>query len=167
MFTIKTEFKVADAMTKSPITVTKDTGVVECAELMKNQDVGSVLVLENGKLEGIVTEWDIVRKAVASGKNPSDLKVSNIMCTNVQTIAPDVDLFDAMNMMTELNIRHLPVVHEGEFIGFLTEKDILKIEPALFDILVQSFSIKEEDSKPIFGEYVGEKDYGDADDDED
>jgi CBS domain-containing protein len=145
-------FKVIDAMTTRPISVKPGTTLVECAKIMKDKNVGSVLVLEGKVLHGIVTEWDFVRKAIADELDIQKSTVDNIMCRSVQTIEPNVNLFDAIVIMTEMDIRHLPVVENGEFIGFLTSKDILKIEPALFDIIVEDFELREEERKPIFGE---------------
>lgn len=153
---MNTDFKVIDAMTTRPIQVMPETSVADCAKLMKEHDVGSMLVLEDNKLFGIITEYDIIRKAVAEDKDPKGLKVSEVMSTNVHTIEPHVNLFDAILLMTELDIRHLPVVNNGEFLGFLTAKDILKIEPALFEIVVQDFELREEERKPIFGEFPDE-----------
>jgi CBS domain-containing protein len=163
---MRTDFKVLDAMTRSPISMSKDDSVINCANMMSEKDVGSVLVLEEGKLLGLVTESDIVRKAVAGNHNIQEMKISNIMCTDVTTIEPNVDLFEAISLMAELNIRHLPVVHQSEFLGFLTAKDVLKIEPALFEILIQNAEIREEDSKPVYGEINEIKDYGTGDDEE-
>ena len=162
---MRTDFKVYDAMTKEPITVPKDMNLVECAVKMKEHDVGSCLVLEDGRITGIVTELDIVRKGVASNTDVRTLLVSNVMCNTVTTVEPDVDLFEAISTMAELNIRHLPVVHKGEFVGLLTAKDVLKIEPALFEIMVQSMEVREQENKPIFSEEYNEvKDYGHQDD---
>ena len=160
-----------DAMTKSPICITPDTTIKECAQAMSDNNIGSLVIKDGEHLGGIVTEWDIVRKIVAKVKNPEETKVSSIMSTSVTTIEPDVDLFTAISMMADLSIRHLPVVHNGDFIGFLTTKDILKIEPTLFEILIQSVPLREEENKPIFGGLDGlkenEVDYGVGNDDED
>lgn len=150
---MNTDFKVIDAMTTKPIQVTSDTSIIECARLMKEHDVGSILVLEDKKLRGIITEHDIIRKAIAEDKEVRSMKASDIMSVNVYTIEPSANLFDAIQLMTELDIRHLPVVNNGEFMGFLTAKDILKIEPALFEIMVQDFELREEERKPVFGEF--------------
>lgn len=150
---MNTDFKVIDAMTTKPIQVTPETSLVDCAKLMTEHDVGSVLVLEEGRLRGIVTEYDIIRKGIAENKDVRTLKASEIMSVNVHTVQPNVNLFDAIVLMTELDVRHLPVVHEGEFMGFLTAKDILKIEPALFDIVFQEFELREEDRKPVIRDF--------------
>lgn len=159
-----TNFKVIDAMTKSPVTVSPETTVQECANLMVTNNVGSLLVMENKLLSGIITEQDIVRKTVASNKDPNETHAKNIMAVNISTIEPHVDLFEAITTMAQLDIRHLPVIDEGEFVGFLTSKDILKIEPALFEIMADSYKIKDEAHKPLFESE--ESYYGETEDDE-
>ncbi|MGM5484172.1 MAG: CBS domain-containing protein [Nanobdellota archaeon] len=144
-----TDFKVYDAMTKKPVSIEPKTSIIECANIMKENDVGSVLVLEGKQFVGIITESDIIKKVVSSGKKLDDIKAENIMEVQVATIEPSANLFDAINTMAQLNIRHIPVVNDGEFIGFLTSKDILKIEPALFEILVDEYEIREAERKPL------------------
>lgn len=147
---METEFKVIDAMTKNPVMVKPGTTVQECAKVMRDQNVGSLVVMEDNHLIGVLTEYDLVRKIVAEGKDITTTAVDTVMCRKIQTIDPNAKLFDAISMMAQLDIRHLPVVHEGEFFGFLTAKDILKIEPALFEILIDSEDLREEHRKPIY-----------------
>jgi signal-transduction protein with cAMP-binding, CBS, and nucleotidyltransferase domain len=68
-------------------------------------------------------------------------------------ISPEKDIYDAIIKMRDKDVRRLPVIHDGELIGLLTEKDILKIEPSLFDLLVERYEIREEDKKPIKNRY--------------
>jgi len=142
-------------MTEQPITISKDLTLKEAALLMQKKHVGALIIKEKGKIMGIMTEKDMVRKAIAKGKDPSKTKTKEIMNTSVNKIQPDVDIFDALKKMSDLNIRHLPVVQDNKMIGLLTLKDILKIEPDLFDILVEKFELREEERKPICK--IGEK----------
>ncbi|MCK4521114.1 MAG: CBS domain-containing protein [Nanoarchaeota archaeon] len=145
---MKTGYKVADAMTTKPVTVSPDTTLMECGKIMEEKHVGALIVKDNENI-GIITEQDIVRKAVAKGLSADKNKASDIMETSVRTIEPDADIFDALMKMKELNIRHLPVMQDNELIGLLTTKDILKIEPQLFDLLAEKIELKEEERKPI------------------
>ena len=77
------------------------------------------------------------------------MKVNDIMESDIKTITPEKDIFEALILMKEFNIRHLPVVDGSKMIGLLTLKDILKIEHQLFDLLVEKFELKEESRKPI------------------
>lgn len=145
----RTDYKVIDAMTLNPVRTGPDTTVSDCAAIMKNSNVGSVLVFEGNKLLGIITEWDITRKIVAEDKNPKETVVSQVMTTNVTSINPSSNLFEAITLMAQLDIKHLPVMDNGEFMGFLTSNDILKIEPALFEILLDEIELRESDRKPL------------------
>jgi signal-transduction protein with cAMP-binding, CBS, and nucleotidyltransferase domain len=66
------------------------------------------------------------------------------------TISPEKDIFEAITVMRDNNIRHLPVMQDGKFYGLVTTKDILKIEPDLFELMVDRIELKEEKRKPIY-----------------
>ncbi len=136
-------------MTEQPIFLKPDDSLQYCAEEMDHHHVGAVVIQTNRSIKGILTEQDIVRKTIAQGQNPLDKKVRDIMETNLVTIEPDADIFDALLKMKDLNIRHLPVVDGKNLLGLLTLKDILKIEPQLFEIMVDTFELREEARKPI------------------
>lgn len=146
---MKTGYKVCDAMTEKPITISPDLTIQQCAEIMSERHVGAVIIKDKGKLSGIITEQDIVRRSVIKNDKPSVRKASEIMETDMHTIEPEKDIFDALIRMKELNIRHLPVVSNNKMVGLLTLKDVLKIEPQLFDLLVEKFEIREGERKPI------------------
>ena len=142
-------------MTEQPITVSPDLTLKESAQLMAKKHVGALIIREKRKVVGIMTEKDMVRQAVAKGKDPVKTKIKEIMNIQVNTIEPDKDIFEALKIMRDLNIRHLPVVQDKKMVGLLTLKDILKIEPELFDLLVEKFELREEERKPIYN--IGEK----------
>jgi len=146
---IKTGYKVCDAMTKAPIVVDPNTSIVDCAKTMLENHIGSLLVGENGKLLGIITEQDIVRKVVAKTNDLEKSKVEDYMEKRLFTITPEADILDAIKMMSEANIRHLPVKNNNKMIGFVTLKDILKIEPELFELMVDKIELRESERKPI------------------
>jgi CBS domain-containing protein len=125
---MKTGYKVGDAMTFSPISVTPDTTIVKCSKIMDDKHIGSVLIIEDKKLMGIITEYDIVRKIVAKLKDPSKVKAKDIMVKRPITITPDKDIYDALVILRDNNIRHLPVTIGNELKGFLTlnDREILK-----------------------------------------
>ncbi|HJN57039.1 MAG: CBS domain-containing protein [Candidatus Woesearchaeota archaeon] len=146
---MKTGYQVGDAMTMDPISVKSDITLLECAKVMSDKHVGSVVVKDNSSSIGILTEQDIVRNAVAKGVSMNSEKVKDFMETKLITIGPDDDIYDALVKMRDNNIRHLPVVEKDEMVGLLTIKDILKIEPQLFDLIVEKFELKEESRKLI------------------
>jgi signal-transduction protein with cAMP-binding, CBS, and nucleotidyltransferase domain len=144
---MKSGINVADAMTINPVSISSDTSLIGCAKLMSEKHVGAVIVKDWNSL-GILTEQDIVRKAIANRIDVNE-KVKRFVETDVITVSPSADIYDALIKMRDNNIRHLPVVENNEMVGLLTIKDILKIEPQLFDIIVEKFELKEENRKPI------------------
>ncbi|MEK6874175.1 MAG: CBS domain-containing protein [Nanoarchaeota archaeon] len=146
---MKTGIKVCDAMTRLPVSVKPQTSLQECAQLMREKKVGSLLIKKDHELLGILTERDIVRKAVAGNLDSNNTCATEVMVEEVITIRPDLDIFDAINLMKDHDIRHLPVADGKKLVGFITIKDILKIQPQLFENLVDKMRIAEEESKMI------------------
>jgi len=146
---MKTGFKVIEAMTQNPVTIGHNATLRKAANLMKEMHVGSLIVKEKDVISGIISEQDIVRKAVAKG-NVGKFLVKNIMEENLHTISPEKDIFEAITMMRDYNIRHLPVMDKEKFYGLVTAKDIFKIEPDLFELMVEKIELKEEKRKPIY-----------------
>ena len=146
---MKTGYKVCDAMTKAPITVSPSASIQLCAQIMEVNNVGSLLVKEGSSLLGIFTDEDIVRKIIAKGIDPKKESVEKHMVKKLITISPEKDIFDALMLMTDEDIRQLPVMANNKMLGLLTLKDVLKIEPELFDLIVDKIKLKEEDQKPV------------------
>ncbi len=144
---MQTGVQVADAMTLRPITCTPSASLLECALLMKNMHVGSLIVRDGEKLLGMFTEQDMVRKAMTTDKPASQIMCSEIMEETLITIEPDADIQDALLLMADHNIRHLPVLHNGKMVGLITGKDILKLEPALFELLHETIELREQERK--------------------
>lgn len=134
-------------MTVNPVTATPHMTVREVAELMDYHKVGSVLVREGSELLGIVTESDYVRRVVLDGHDPNTTPIRNIMTRDIVTIGPGMDVFDALLMMKDADIHHLPVIDCGKLVGFITTKDILKIQPHLIDQATELFALREEERK--------------------
>ena len=136
-------------MTTKPVSVSPEITLQECASIMEENHVSTVVVQDNEHSAGILSDQDIVRKAIAKGINPLNKKVKEFMETELIVIEPETDIYDALIKMRDLNIRHLPVVKDNKMIGLLTLKDILKIQPQLFDLLVEKFEVREGEKKPI------------------
>lgn len=147
---MKTGFKVIDGMTRNPVTMSPTKTLVECAKKMAKAHIGGMLVIDKGKLVGIISEQDIVRRCIAKGLNPNKLKIGDLMVTKMDTIGPNNDIYEALVKMKDGNIRHLPVMEKGKLAGLLTLKDILKIQPHLFQLIVEKFELREEENKPIY-----------------
>ncbi|MEA3255347.1 MAG: CBS domain-containing protein [Candidatus Altiarchaeota archaeon] len=125
------ELRVGDAMTKGVIYATPEDNIHRIAEIMKKNDIDSVIVMAEGKGVGIVTDTDIITKVVADGKTPSLISVSDIMTSPLITIPPSADIDDAARVMRDKNIRRLVVVQNNKIIGLLSEFDLVRVEPAM------------------------------------
>jgi len=147
---MKTGYKVGDVMTQSPITISAEETIKNCAKKMIEHDVESLVVKKGKELAGIITDIDIVEKIVAKGKSPDKMKVKDVMVTRLITITPEKDIFDGLDLMRNHDIRQLPVVSPTDrrvLSGYITMKDILKIQPSLFDVISQEFNLREEKRK--------------------
>ncbi len=116
--------KVRDAMTERVITARPDTTLEEIASMMKSQDTGAIPVVDEGELMGIVTDRDIVVRCIADGGDPSDTTAEEIVSEELETIDPESDLDEAIELMSQKQIRRLPVVDNGELVGMLSIGDV-------------------------------------------
>jgi CBS domain-containing protein len=115
---------VEEIMTTNPRTVNLDDTVLEAARVMRDNDIGDVIVVEDGQVTGIVTDRDIVVRAVAEGRDPESTPVGDIATTGIQAIEPKASVDDALRMMREHNIRRLPTVKNGRPVGIVSLGDL-------------------------------------------
>jgi CBS domain-containing protein len=120
--------KVRELMTGDPSSVESNATLGQVATLMKQEDCGSIPVVEGARLVGIVTDRDIVIRAVAAGKDPKTLRVSEVMSANPVTVGPDDDIKQAEKVMADRQIRRLPVVDKGALVGILVTAQIARAE---------------------------------------
>jgi CBS domain-containing protein len=112
--------KVEELMTRDPATLRPESTCAEAAALMKSKDCGSLPVVKDGKLVGIVTDRDIVVRVVAGKRDPTETAVSVIMTGAPVTVAPAMRAEDASKLMSEKQVRRLPVLDNGRLVGILT-----------------------------------------------
>ncbi len=119
--------RVEDLMSTPPVTIDRDEPLEKAAKLMYENNIGSVIVVgKDGKIEGILTERDLVF-AIARGKIGGNMPVWMFMTENPITVNPGTPIIDALKTMREANIRHLPVVDkEGKPVGMLSLRDIVE-----------------------------------------
>ncbi len=128
---------VLEIMSKRPVTLAPDASIHDAARSMRERDVGSLLVVRDGKPIGIVTEKDLVTKVVAEDRLPSEVRVEECMTSPLVTVEPYQEVVDAAKTMADLHIRRLPVVDGENLVGLLTENDVLRVWPALIEITRQ------------------------------
>jgi len=135
--------RVREIMTRRPITINKEASIGAAAKTMRQNHVGGLMVTEKGRLVGMITEGDILRKAFIKNKSPTKTKVWQIMTRKVVTIHPDDDLYHVTQLMNKKGIRRLPVIEDGQIVGYITEKDLLKVEPSILDVLIEKLKIRD------------------------
>lgn len=143
---MKTGIKVGDIMTRSFVAVKPDTNLIDCAKEMIKKRVGSLVIKEGQKLLGLLTEKDIIW-AITKKQNLNNIKASDIASKKIATIKPGADVAEAMERMKKLKFRRLPVIVNGNVVGMLTLKDILRIQPELYSNIYDIEKIREESEK--------------------
>ena len=114
--------KDKDILTKKGamiISISSDAKIIEALQLMQDCNVGSVVVMDHGQYRGILTERDYARKVILLDKNSSDTSVAEIMSTDLPGVELGSSIEVCMILMSERNIRYLPVVDNGEMIGII------------------------------------------------
>ncbi len=105
--------------------VRPDDTVYAALQLLAQHEVGALMVMEGGRLVGVVSERDYTRKVALQGRNSKEMKVSEIMTSNVFVVSPRTDTHQCMALMSEKRIRHLPVVDNGTVLGMISIRDIM------------------------------------------
>ena len=117
--------KVHEVMTDRPRVVTPETTVSDAAQLMKDDDIGSLPILDGEQLAGMVTDRDIVVRAVAEGKDPRGMPVREVASRELVTVNADEELSRALQLMASQQVRRLPVVDDdGRLVGILAQADV-------------------------------------------
>ena len=107
-------------------TVSPDDTVLEALRLMAEKNIGAVLVLEHGAVQGILSERDYARKMVLHGKSSRETAVREVMTSDVITVQPDWSCDQCMALMTEKRVRHLPVMDGGRVVGVISIGDVVR-----------------------------------------
>jgi CBS domain-containing protein len=103
-----------------------DALVLDALKLMAEKEIGALVVLEDERLVGIVSERDYARKVILKGRSSRDTKVREIMATRVLCTEPGQGVEECMALMTDKRVRHLPVMDAGELVGIVSVGDMVK-----------------------------------------
>ena len=106
--------------------VSEDTTIDQAVAMMNRERVGSVVVLNNDRVSGIFTERDILTRVVSAGRNPKNTLVREVMTSNYQSIHSKASVEDAMQIMTDKRVRHLPVLDDEVLVGMLSIGDVTR-----------------------------------------
>ena len=132
---------VAELLRAKPARVVKvrpEQSVLDAIKVLAQEDIGAAIVMTGDRLAGIFSERDYTRKVILKGRSSDSTRVEEIMTPNVVVVSPRTRTRECMALMTEKNIRHLPVVDEGRIIGMVSIRDIVS------DIIAdQDFTIEQ------------------------
>ncbi len=109
-----------------PVTVSPETTVVEALTIMAEKNIGSVVVMQHKEYLGIMTERDYSRKVILKNKNSTTTLVSEIMSTDLPSVKPTDSIEHCMQLMTEKNIRYMPVFDNNILVGIISMSDVVK-----------------------------------------
>ena len=138
---------VGDAMTEKPHSIDASASVVEAARMMRDENIGSLPITDDGKLAGMITDRDITTTVVAYGADPKATSVGDIGRQDPISVEPDKDLEEALQLMARHQVRRLPVVENGGLVGIVAQADI-----ALGENEEMTGELVEAISKPTEGE---------------
>lgn len=116
--------KIGDIMTRDVRTIDRNSTVEQAARMMKELNVGSIPVTENGNVIGIITDRDVVLRNVADGRTAADTRVEEVMSKTVVTATPDMDVHRAADLMAQNQIRRLPIVENDRMVGIVSIGDL-------------------------------------------
>jgi CBS domain-containing protein len=116
--------KIKEIMTKQVASISPDSNLVEAARLMQKHDVGVVPVCQGENVVGMVTDRDIVVRNVAHGKDPGSTRVKDVMTSDVKMVNPEMNLNQAAQLMSNHQIRRLPVIENNHLIGMVALGDL-------------------------------------------
>ena len=143
------DIPVSEVMSFPVITATKDATVYDIANIMKEKNIGAVVIVEGNEPVGIVTERDIVKRVVSKNLKPKDVLAEEVMSKKIVTISQNASITEAAKIMATHGVKRLPVVENGELVGIITQSDIVKVSPELLEIVAEYASLKPEEKSAI------------------
>ena len=118
---------IRDLMTSDVRACEPSTSAVEAAKVMARENVGPVPVVEDGRLVGMITDRDIVVRVIAEERDPASTTVGEIASRDLVTVTPDTDLDEALEHMSQHQVRRLPVVDGDRLVGIVAQADIARL----------------------------------------
>ena len=115
---------VRDAMTAEPRSIGASASVVEAARLMREEHIGSLPIIDNEQLVGMITDRDITTRVVAEAADPKLTSVGDVYSQDLISVEPESDLEEALLLMARHQVRRLPVVDNGKLVGIVAQADI-------------------------------------------
>jgi CBS domain-containing protein len=138
---------VREAMTQDPRSIGASASVVEAAQVMREQHIGSLPVTEDGRLVGMITDRDITTRVVAESAAPETTSVGDVYSHDLISVEPDHGLDEALELMARHQVRRLPVVENGRLVGMVAQADIALKDNERTGVLVGAISEPSEEER--------------------
>jgi CBS domain-containing protein len=138
---------VRDIMSVNVVTMPPDATIFEVATSMTKMDIGSIIITEEDRPLGIITESDIVRRVITEKRDSQTTAAREVMTSPIIHVEPGTALTEAMRVMARSNIRRVAVLKNDSLAGIITSRDLLRWSPELIDILVESLRLRNEGAK--------------------
>lgn len=135
-----TRVLVRDIMNSPVISASPQHTIKDIATKMKEERIGSIVIMENEKAAGIVTDWDIVSNAVVKDVKPTEVKASDIMQT-LHTIEGEEGVTEAARVLRQQNIKRLGVVYKNRLVGIISASDVIAVTPDLVDVISEKAAV--------------------------
>ena len=129
--------KILEGKGHEILSIDADASVYDAAKQMIDANVGAMLVSVDGRISGIVTERDYLRRVTLEGRSDKETPVREIMSSPLIVVSPDTSVEECMSLMTERRIRHLPVAEHGEIVGVISIGDVVKFTSKLQSVQIQ------------------------------
>jgi len=127
--------KIEELMIKKVVTVKTSEKVIDAVKLMNKHEIGCLVVVNDGKPVGILTERDMLKRVLAKSKDPRKTRVGQVMSVPLIAVKPQSMIEDAATLMFKKEIKKLPVVKDGQLLGLVTLTDLVRFQPELIDTL--------------------------------
>jgi signal-transduction protein with cAMP-binding, CBS, and nucleotidyltransferase domain len=134
---VSTVEKILEGKGHEILSIDADASVYDAAKQMIDANVGAMLVSVDGRISGIVTERDYLRRVTLEGRSDKETPVREIMSSPLIVVSPDTSVEECMSLMTERRIRHLPVAEHGEIVGVISIGDVVKFTSKLQSVQIQ------------------------------
>jgi len=132
---METKIPVREIMSTKVVSSQQDETVQKVAHRMKDNEVGSTIIMSGDEVVGIVTERDIVRKVVAKDMPVDRVKAEEIMTSPIIEVVPDLEINEVARKMRKNEVKKLPVVDNGKVMGVVTQSDLIAVTPEFAEIL--------------------------------
>ena len=135
-----TRVLVRDIMNSPIVSASPNDTIHDIAKKMKDENIGSIIIMENDKPVGIVTDWDIVTKALVNDTRPSQIKSKEVM-KELYTIESEESITEAARLLRKHNIKRLGVVYKNRLVGIISSSDVIAVTPDLVEIVSEKATI--------------------------